>query len=149
MVPYPTWKQGYGEAIRKINALSPEMMTIGALRATSYNGLRNASKTNGRDDSIFDYLTEEKDPSGFKYRVPFAMQVEMFRFAKEHLKSSITPALCKEDQALWKALGMKFNGCHCLLGRNDAIVKERNAEMKSAREIGHVIGIGKSLPVLA
>jgi hypothetical protein len=44
---------------------------------------------------------------------------------------------------------MKFDGCHCLLGRNDAIVKTRKVEMKYAREIGHVTGIGKPLPVLA
>jgi hypothetical protein len=44
---------------------------------------------------------------------------------------------------------MKFDGCHCLLGRNDAIVKTRNVEMKHARETEHVIGIGKPLPVLA
>ena len=35
---------------------------------------------NGRDDSIFDYLTEERDPSGFKYRIPFPVQVELFRY---------------------------------------------------------------------
>ena len=44
---------------------------------------------------------------------------------------------------------MKFEGCHCLLGRNDAIAKERNVEMKKDREVEHVIGIGKPLPVLA
>jgi len=73
----------------------------------------------------------------------------MFRFAVDKLKSSIKPALCKEDRALWKALGMTFDGCHCLLGRNDGIVKERTIEMKHARKIEHVIGIGKPLPVLA
>lgn len=149
MIPYPDWKRGYAEALRKINALAPEMVTIGALRATSYHGLRNASKANGRDDSIFDYLTEEKDPSGFKYRVPFEKQVEMFRFALDRLKTGVTPALCKEDAALWKALGMKFNGCHCLLGRDDAIVKERRIEWKEARRIERLVTIGSSLPVVA
>jgi DNA repair photolyase len=149
MVPYPNWKSGYSEAVKRINALGPEMVTIGALRATSYHGLRNAAKANGRDESIFDYLTEEKDPSGFKYRVPFETQVEMFRFAIDRLNAGITPALCKEDKALWKALGMRFNGCHCLLGRSDAIVKERQAEMKQVREATPAIGIGKPLPVVA
>lgn len=149
MVPYLDWKHGYAEAIRKINALSPEMVTIGSLRATLYRGLRNAAKANGRDESIFDYLTEEKDPSGFKYRIPFETQVGLFRFAIERLKGSITPALCKEDKALWKALGMRFNGCHCLLGRNDAIVKDRQLEMKQAKETTQVFGMGKQLPVLA
>ena len=149
MIPYPHWKRGYSEAIKRINVLSPEMVTLGALRATSYHGLRNAAKANGRDASIFDYLTEEKDPSGFKYRVPFEKQVEMFRFAIERLKTGISPALCKEDAALWKALGMKFNGCHCLLGRNDAIVKERRSEWKEAKRTERLVTIGSSLPVIA
>ncbi len=149
MIPFPNWKKGYGETIRRINALSPEMVTLGSLRATSYNGLRNASKANGRDESIFDYLTEEKDPSGFKYRLPFEKQVEMFRFAMSHLKTSIKPALCKEDRALWKALGLQFDGCHCLLGRNDSIVKERHAEMKQPKSASRIVGLGKPLPILA
>ncbi len=143
------YRSALEEAIKRINALSPEMVTIGALRATSYHGLRNAAKANGRDESIFDYLTEEKDPSGFKYRIPFETQVEMFRFAIDRLNVGITPALCKEDKVLWKALGMKFNGCHCLLGRNDAIVKERRLEMKQARETGPLVTIGRPLPVVA
>jgi spore photoproduct lyase len=149
MVPYPDWKRGYAEAIKRINSLSPEMVTLGALRATSYNGLRNASKANERDDSIFDYLTKQKDPSGFKFRIPFDTQVELFRFAVERLKSSITPALCKEDKALWKALGMKFDGCHCLLGKNDAITKERNAEMKTARVLDRAVPSNAMLRVLS
>ena len=81
--------------------------------------------------------------------VAFGHKKEMFPFAVDKLKGSIKPALCKEDRALWKALGMKFDGCHCLLGRNDPIVKERNIEMRQARETVPVIGIGKPLPVLA
>jgi len=88
-----------------------------------------AARANGRDDSIFDYLTEQRDPSGFKYRIPFGKQVEMFRFAIDWLKPDIVPALCKEDKALWNALGLKFQGCHCLLGARDEIVGERRAEM--------------------
>ena len=45
--------------------------------------MSNAAKANGRDEKIFDYLTEEKDPSGFKYRIPFDTQVEMFREPSE------------------------------------------------------------------
>jgi len=149
MVPYPQWREGYSEAIQRINSLGPEMVTLGALRATSYNGLRNAAKENNRDETIFDYLTKDKDPSGFKYRVPFDTQVEMFRFAVEHLDAKITPALCKEDRALWKALGLKFQGCHCLLGRNDAIVRERRAEMGQATQAARPNGYPISVPAEA
>lgn len=149
MVPFPGWERGYAEAIKKINSLSPEMVTLGALRATSYNGLRNAAKANRRNESIFDYLTEERDPSGFKYRIPFETQVKLFRFAIDHFTAKITPALCKEDKALWKALGMKFEGCHCLLGKNDEVVKSRKSEMKQGKQSEQLYDISKPLPVLA
>jgi len=124
MVPYDNWKIGYSEAIKRINAIRPEMVTLGALRATSAKALRRASKANERDDSIFDYLVEEKDPSGFKYRIRLESQVEMFRFAVKGLRGNITPALCKEDESLWRKIGLKFNGCHCLLGKKDSVVGE-------------------------
>ncbi|WP_257455624.1 spore photoproduct lyase family protein [Archangium lipolyticum] len=123
MVPYPGWQEGYAEAIERINALEPDMVTLGALRATLPKSLRSAAKKNGRDASIFDYLGEERDASGFKYRVPFETQVEMFRFALERLAPRVVPALCKEDVGLWRRLGLKFQGCHCLLGGQDALVE--------------------------
>jgi spore photoproduct lyase len=131
MVPYSRWRAGYGAAIRLINRIGPEMVTLGALRATSAKSLRGAAKKNGRDDSIFDFLTEERDPSGFKYRVPFEVQVELFRFAIAKLAAPIVPALCKEDQALWRALGLAFRGCHCLLGGGDALVDEAPGQVRS------------------
>ncbi len=70
MVPYDGWRSGYEAAIREINGVAPEMVTLGALRATSAKSLRSAARKNGRDDSVFDFLTEERDPSGFKYRIP-------------------------------------------------------------------------------
>jgi spore photoproduct lyase len=122
MIPYLTesesWRDGYGSAIERINALSPEMVTIGALRAST-RGLATAAKKNDRPTDLFDYLSE-KDPSGFKYRVPFDQQVEMYRFALDRLdRSKITPALCKEDVSVWKAVGLDFGGCHCLLSGSD------------------------------
>ncbi len=122
MVPYPRWRSGYATAIRKINQIQPEMVTLGALRATSAKSLRRAAAKNGRDDSIFDYLTEDRDPSGFKYRIPLEMQVELFRHAITELADTIVPALCKEDHALWRELGLPFQGCHCLLGSEDSLV---------------------------
>jgi spore photoproduct lyase len=124
MIPYEDWRDGYAEAIDRINSIEPEMVTLGALRATSAKSLRTAAKANGRNDSIFDYLTEDRDPSGFKYRIPFKTQVELFRFAVKRLKGTITPALCKEDISLWEKIGLKFNGCHCLLGGKDPVVRE-------------------------
>jgi spore photoproduct lyase len=137
MIPYEDWRNGYAEAINRINFLEPEMVTIGSLRATSGKSLRTAAKANGRNDSIFDYLTEEKDPSGFKYRLPFKTQVDLFRFAVKYLKGGITPALCKEDMSLWKEVGLKFKGCHCLLGKRDSLMKESalfGAPSKFSRE---------------
>jgi spore photoproduct lyase len=124
MVPYPGWQKGYEAAIKQINKLEPEMVTIGALRATSAKSLRKAAQKNGRDDSIFDYLTEDRDPSGFKYRIPFETQCELFKFVLDRLAVRVTPALCKEDQQLWKALNLSFRGCHCLINGADALVND-------------------------
>ncbi len=119
MIPYhdveENWREGYAEAVERINALGPEMVTIGALRASNM-GLVTAAEKNERPVDLFEYLSE-KDPSGFKYRLPFEQQVEMYRFALDRLdRTRITPALCKEDVSVWKAVGLKFDGCHCLLG---------------------------------
>lgn len=119
MIPYQDgdqeWRKGYAEAIERINSLAPEMVTIGALRASSM-GLVTAARKNDRPTDLFDYLSE-KDPSGFKYRLPFEDQVEMYKFVLERLdRKRIIPALCKEDVSVWKAVGLKFGGCHCLLG---------------------------------
>lgn len=124
MVPYDGWREGYAETIEQINQIGPEMVTLGALRATSATSLRAASRANGRDESIFDFLTEEKDPSGFKYRISFDVQVELFRFAIDKLSAEVIPALCKEDRELWNALGLRFRGCHCLLGASDPLFTE-------------------------
>ena len=117
MIPYhdanEDWRAGYSEAIERINNLAPEMVTIGALRASTM-GLATAAEKNGRPTNLFGYLSE-KDPSGFKYRLPFEQQVEMYRFAIERLdRKRIIPALCKEDVSVWKAVGLEFDGCHCL-----------------------------------
>lgn len=118
MIPYEdcgdTWTRGYAEAIERINGLAPEMVTIGALRASTM-GLVTAARKNDRPTDLFDYLAE-KDPSGFKYRLPFERLVEMYKFVLERLdRKRIVPALCKEDLSVWKAVGLKFDGCHCLL----------------------------------
>src|SRR5262249_42942821 len=117
MIPYHEaeehWQQGYSEAVERINSLRPEMVTIGALRASTM-GLATAAKSNGRPTDLFDYLSE-KDPSGFKYRLPFEQQVEMYRFVIDRLdRKRIVPALCKEDVSVWRAVGLAFDGCHCL-----------------------------------
>ena len=135
MVPYEGWEEGYGQVIEQINEIDPEMVTLGALRATSARSLRAAAKANDRDDSIFDFLTEERDPSGFKYRIPFDQQVSLFKFAIECLSSRIVPALCKEDTALWRALGLSFRGCHCLLSAADAVVNEAPLQIVSLRKV--------------
>jgi spore photoproduct lyase len=127
MVPYPGWRGGYMQAIRRVNRLKPEMVTLGALRATSAKSLRKAAIKNGRDDAIFDFLSEEKDASGFKYRIPLGEQIRLFRFVLEHLDPAIPGALCKEDRTVWEALAIPFRGCHCLLGGEDTLIEDRRS----------------------
>lgn len=124
LAPIPGWEDEMAAIIQRINQIGPEMLTIGALRATNASALRAAAEQNGRDASIFDYL-RDKDPSGFKYRVEPQAHLAMFRRVREVLDPAILLGLCKEDMRLWQALGLPWQGCHCLHGSSDAVVGER------------------------
>jgi spore photoproduct lyase len=138
MIPYAeageSWRDGYADTLDRINMLSPEMASIGSLRAST-RGLATAAEKNGRPTDLFDYRSV-KDSSGFKYRLPFQQQVETFRFAIGRLdRARITPALCKEDLTVWEAVGLKFKGCHCLLGGADVL-----GELETTRRYQTVVG---------
>jgi len=123
MIPFDSWRDEYGTVVDSVNEIGPEMLTIGALRASPT--LQAHARRNGRDSSVFDLL-DKKDPSGFKYRLPFGTQVEMFKFVVDRLdQRRIVAALCKEDKSVWDAVNLEFNGCHCLLGTRDEVVRER------------------------
>lgn len=136
MIPFEGWRDGYARVIELVNELEPEMVTLGALRAS--HTLQAHTRRNNRDASIFDLLSEE-DPSHFKRRLPRELQIQMYRFALSRLgDSEAVLALCKEDVSLWKELGLEFRGCHCLSSSADQVVNQRIAnlpELTSARTI--------------
>lgn len=120
----PSWQEELVAIVERINELYPEMLTIGALRATNVKALSRAATANGRDASIFDYI-DAPDPSGFKYRTDRAFHTTAFRLIRETLKSSIPLGLCKEDLSMWQATEAPWQGCHCLHGIGDAVTAER------------------------
>ncbi len=123
MIPFPGWRDGYAEIIEQINELSPEMVTLGALRASGT--LPRHAKAFGRDTSVFDLLTT-RDPGGFKRRLADGLHRDMLRLAVRHLdRTRIRVALCKEHRSVWSALGLPFHGCHCLLGENDSLARSQ------------------------
>jgi hypothetical protein len=124
LAPIPGWEDDLAAIMEHINQIGPELLTIGALRATNATALRASAAQNGRDASIFDYL-RDKDPSGFKYRVEPQAHQAMFRRVKELLDPTIPFGLCKEDMSLWHTLGLPWQGCHCLHGPSDVVVRER------------------------
>ena len=116
MIPFPGWEDGYARLYDQINEVNPEMVTLGCLRAS--NALQAHARRNGRDASVFDYLAG-KDPGGYKKRLPTGTHVGILRFACERLdRDRFTVALCKEHKSVWKALGLRFGGCNCLLARS-------------------------------
>ena len=124
MAPVPDWETDLDEIIHEINQVAPEMLTIGALRATNLEALSRAASNNGRDASVFSYL-REKDPSGFKYRVEHGFHVSVFQRVAERLHPDIKLGLCKEDASVWQEVGLTWQGCHCLNGAGDDVVIER------------------------
>jgi DNA repair photolyase len=124
LAPIPGWEGELTEVMGRINGIGPEMLTIGALRASNKSHLRRAAEANNRDGSIFDHIASI-DPSGFKHRTDGEFHARAFRMIKELLQPGIALGLCKEDATLWQEVGATWQGCHCLHGANDVITTDR------------------------
>jgi DNA repair photolyase len=124
LAPIPGWEPELDYIVSRINEVAPEMLTIGALRASNAKTLRRAAETNGRDGSIFNYI-ETVDPSGFKYRTGNDFHSRAFQRIKELLDPAIPLGLCKEDASMWKTTDADWQGCHCLHGSGDLVAAER------------------------
>ena len=124
LAPIDNWQQELAEVISRVNDIEPEMLTVGALRASQPTSLRRAAEKSGRDASIFDYIVSV-DPSGFKYRTEDEFHVEAFRQVRNLLATNIALGLCKEDISMWKTADIQWQGCHCLSGKHDPTTSER------------------------
>lgn len=124
LCPIEGWERELEEVVSRVNAVTPEMLTIGALRASNVTHLRRAAAGNGRDASIFRYISTQ-DPSGFKYRTEHEFHVGVFRRIKELLDPNIALGLCKEDVSMWREVGLGWASCHCLHGTSDAVTEPR------------------------
>jgi hypothetical protein len=133
LAPIPGWQRELDQVMEQINNIFPEMLTIGALRASNLSKLKLAAESNGRDASIFNYIST-KDPSGFKHRTDDSFHVEAFRQIKDSLGPGISLGLCKEDTSIWKAIGAKWQGCHCLSGVNDQVALTRIESLREKRQ---------------
>lgn len=131
LAPIPNWENELDQVMARINDIHPEMLTIGALRASNAVSLRRAAESNGRDGSIFNYIASI-DPSGFKYRTDEDFHLSAFRQIKERLKSGVLLGLCKEDSSLWRDIGLTWQGCHCLSGETDKVAVERVQILRDA-----------------
>lgn len=124
LAPVPGWLTELDEIMNRINQIGPEMLTIGALRASNTKTLRRAAELNGRNGSIFDHI-ETIDPSGFKYRTGNDFHLAAFQRIKQLLDPGIALGLCKEDISMWNATGTTWQGCHCLYGTKDPVTTKR------------------------
>jgi hypothetical protein len=124
LAPIPGWESELDLMLDRINRIRPEMLTIGALRASNATSLRSAAENNGRNGAIFDYIATI-DPSGFKFRTDQAFHENAFRQIKNRLAPGIALGLCKEDASMWRAIGATWQGCHCLHGFSDRIATAR------------------------
>lgn len=124
LAPIPRWRSELREVMARINEIGPEMLTIGALRASNASALRRAAENNGRDASIFEYIASV-DPSGFKQRTEDEFHVDIFQRIRTQLRGEIKLGLCKEDASMWQEIGADWQGCHCLHGTTDKITEGR------------------------
>lgn len=92
---------GYRLICREIAALGPERVTVGTLR--HYPGLFRFAPEAPRENL-------ERAGDG-RMRYPLPVRVYAYRKIAEWL--GFQPALCKETDGVWDALGWKFYGCNC------------------------------------
>lgn len=124
LAPIPNWEAELQDVMLRINRIGPEMLTIGALRASNAKSLRKAAERNLRDASIFEHIATV-DPSGFKQRTEHSFHIRAFQLIKDLLNPEIALGLCKEDATMWQELEAEWQGCHCLHGKNDRIALSR------------------------
>jgi DNA repair photolyase len=124
LAPIPEWEAELKDVMTSINRIAPEMLTIGALRASNAKSLRKAAERNLRDASIFDHIATV-DPSGFKQRTEHNFHIRAFQLIKDLLGPGIALGLCKEDATMWQEIEAGWQGCHCLHGANDRIAQSR------------------------
>jgi DNA repair photolyase len=130
LAPIENWEVELCQIIAQINEIEPEMLTLGALRASNTSALRAAAEKNNRDASIFDYIST-RDPSGFKYRTEYEFHKNSFAVVKNEIKPSISLGLCKEDASLWKDIELPWRGCHCLNGASDPVTAAKSRILTS------------------
>lgn len=124
LAPIPAWQSELDNVLIEINKIQPEMLTIGALRATNTSLLKRAAENNGRNPHIFNYITTI-DPSKFKYRINEEFHISVFKQIKKALLPNILLGLCKEDSSIWISTGIEWTGCHCLHGDSDLITNQK------------------------
>ncbi len=133
LAPIPGWIDELQAVMARVNEVSPEMLTVGALRATNPVALRRAAEGNNRDASIFDYI-RETDPSGFKHRTDETFHREVFRQVRQLLAPGIKLGLCKEDLSMWQNTNIEWQGCHCLHGAKDEATNPRLVLLERTKE---------------
>lgn len=92
---------GYEEICGAVRTLEPEMVTVGTLR--QYPGLHRFAREAPR-------LGLRKADDG-RMRYPVQTRVAVYRAIARWLDRN--PALCKETDEVWDALGWSFDGCNC------------------------------------
>lgn len=91
----------YRRICREIAAIRPERVTVGTLR--HYPGLFRFAPNAPRDN-----LRRAKDG---RMRYPLPIRVAAYQRIADWL--GFQPALCKETEEVWNALGWEFYGCNC------------------------------------
>ncbi len=94
----------YKNICELVSELSPEVVTIGTLR--QYPGVHRFSKEAPREGL-------KKAPDG-RMRYPTQQRIDVYKQISDWL--GFQPALCKEANKMWQALGWEFKECNCTNG---------------------------------
>jgi len=120
LVPVAGWETAYGEFLRDLLSRVPlERLTLGGL--CSYPNARSLMERRlGRENEISRRIAGGEASVDGRARYPRELRVRMYahlaRVARE-VRPDLDLALCLEEAAVWKAVGLEENvgRCNCVL----------------------------------
>ena len=130
MLPVGGWRREYPALFRRMEQSKPELVTANGLLASRKTAAKNSAIRNGRDGSVFDYLTHY---DGNKWRVDPQLHLQLLKMVEEFFGRR--SALCKERISVWQQLGYKWDGCHCLNTKKDPVVFPRWKQIKPIHKV--------------
>lgn len=118
IIIHKNWESNYRDMVKKVlGAVKPQRITLGSLRFAP--PVKGISKKRFPDSEIFNH-TFTKPLEDKKCRYIYEERLMLYSFLLQEIRKinkTVEIGLCKEEDSIWKALGLEGKGeiCNCIL----------------------------------